>query len=224
MASQCQCFRFAEVWLCRFDLLRSYHLFHCKKLIYQTKLFPAITLYQSRAHHWNKFSEVGNQRNKRGWVIYVSRFSYWKLFWAVGGILPGLMICLPAMLANSPFLNLVISSPPNLVKDGQLICQINSNNLPSNLSSQLTLKGPVMISWPGCHLQFSHSPWTWSPTSIPTPTPTSTSISHQEKYDSFSDVGESWVWWRADFRGGYRLLKKVFWTFSYFFQIYNPLL
>ena len=151
-------------------------------MIYQTKLFPAITLYQSRAHHWNKFSEVGNQRDKRGWVIYVSRFSYWKLFWAVGGILPGLMICLPAMLANSPFLNLVISSPPNLVKDGQLICQINSNDLPSNLSSQLTLKGPVMISWPGCHLQFSHSPWTWSPTSIPTPTPTSTSISHQEKY------------------------------------------
>ena len=76
------------------------------------------------------------------------------------------------------------------VKDGQLICQISSTNLPSNLlsnlsnylSSQLTLKGPVMISWPGCHLQFSHSPWTWSPTSIPTPTPTSTSISYQEKY------------------------------------------
>ena len=115
MASQCQCFRFAEVWLCRFDLLRSYHLFHCKKLIYQTKLFPAITLYQSRAHHWNKFSEVGNQRNNRGCFIYVSKFSYWKLFWAVGGILPGLMLCLPAMLANSPFLNLVILSPPNLV-------------------------------------------------------------------------------------------------------------
>ena len=95
-------------------------------------------------------------------------------------------------LSLSKLGHLVPTQPRQLlpVKDGQLICQISSTNLPSNLlsnlssylSSQLTLKGPVMISWPGCHLQFSHSPWTWSPTSIPTPTPTSTSISHQEKY------------------------------------------
>ena len=101
------------------------------------------------------------------------------------------MICLPAMLANSPFLNLVNSSPPNLVnaslskmvnlfvKSTQIICQVICQVI---CQSQLTLKSPVMISWPGCHLQFSHSPWTWSPTSIPTPTPTSTSISRQEKY------------------------------------------
>ena len=36
-------------------------------------------------------------------------------------------------------------------------------------------------------------------------------------YDSFSDVGESWVWWRADFQSGSRVLKKVFWTFSYLY-------
>ena len=29
-------------------------------------------------------------------------------------------------------------------------------------------------------------------------------------YDSISDVGESRVWWRADFRSGSRVLKKVF--------------
>ena len=29
-------------------------------------------------------------------------------------------------------------------------------------------------------------------------------------YDSFSDVGESRVWWRADFQSGSRVLKKVF--------------
>ena len=103
-------------------------------------------------------------------------------------------------LSLSKLGQLVPTQPRQLlpVKDGQLICQISSTNLPSNLlsnlssyllsnlssylSSQLTLKGPVMISWPGCHLQFSHSPWTWSPTSIPTLTPTSTSISLQEKY------------------------------------------
>ena len=36
-------------------------------------------------------------------------------------------------------------------------------------------------------------------------------------YDSFSDVPESWVWWRADFQCGSRMLKKVFWTFSYLY-------
>ena len=29
-------------------------------------------------------------------------------------------------------------------------------------------------------------------------------------YDSFSDVGGSRVWWRADFQSGSRVLKKVF--------------
>ena len=29
-------------------------------------------------------------------------------------------------------------------------------------------------------------------------------------YESFSDVGESRVWWRADFQSGSRVLKKVF--------------
>ena len=36
-------------------------------------------------------------------------------------------------------------------------------------------------------------------------------------YESFSDVGESWVWWRADFQSGSRAPKKVFWTFSYLY-------
>ena len=36
-------------------------------------------------------------------------------------------------------------------------------------------------------------------------------------YDSFSDVGESWVWLRANFQSGSRVLKKVFWTFSYLY-------
>ena len=36
-------------------------------------------------------------------------------------------------------------------------------------------------------------------------------------YESFSDVGESWVWLRADFQSGFRVLKKVFWTFSYLY-------
>ena len=30
------------------------------------------------------------------------------------------------------------------------------------------------------------------------------------KYESFSDVGEIRVWWRANFQSGYRVLKKVF--------------
>ena len=29
-------------------------------------------------------------------------------------------------------------------------------------------------------------------------------------YESFSDVGEIRVWWRADFQSGSRVLKKVF--------------
>ena len=37
------------------------------------------------------------------------------------------------------------------------------------------------------------------------------------RYDSFSDVGESWVWLRANFQSGSRVLKKVFWTFSYLY-------
>ena len=36
-------------------------------------------------------------------------------------------------------------------------------------------------------------------------------------YESFSDVGESWVWLRADFQSGSRVLKKVFWIFSYLY-------
>ena len=28
---------------------------------------------------------------------------------------------------------------------------------------------------------------------------------------------QSWVWWRADFQSGSRVLKKVFWTFSYLY-------
>ena len=28
---------------------------------------------------------------------------------------------------------------------------------------------------------------------------------------------KSWVWWRADFQSGSRVLKKVFWTFSYLY-------
>ena len=36
-------------------------------------------------------------------------------------------------------------------------------------------------------------------------------------YDSFSNVGESCVWWRADFQSGSWVLKKVFWTFSYLY-------
>ena len=32
----------------------------------------------------------------------------------------------------------------------------------------------------------------------------------QSVYDSFSDVGESQTWWRADFQSGSRVLKKVF--------------
>ena len=39
----------------------------------------------------------------------------------------------------------------------------------------------------------------------------------QFRYESFSDVGESWVWWRADFQSGSRVLKKVSWTFSYLY-------
>ena len=135
MASQCQCFRFADVWLCRFDLLRFY--FIARSWFIRLNFFqPSRYINQGPIIDWNKFSEVGKQRNNRGGFIYVSRFSYWKLFWAVEGILPGLMICLPAMLANSPFLNLVNSSPPNLVnaslskmvnlfvKSTQIICQV----------------------------------------------------------------------------------------------------
>ena len=36
-------------------------------------------------------------------------------------------------------------------------------------------------------------------------------------YDSFSDVGEIRVYRRADFQSGSRVLKKVFWTFSYLY-------
>ena len=36
-------------------------------------------------------------------------------------------------------------------------------------------------------------------------------------YESFATVGEIRVWWRADFQSGSRVLKKVFWTFSYLY-------
>ena len=36
-------------------------------------------------------------------------------------------------------------------------------------------------------------------------------------YESFSDLGEIRVWLRADFQSGSRVLKKVFWTFSYLY-------
>ena len=32
----------------------------------------------------------------------------------------------------------------------------------------------------------------------------------ENRYESFSDVGEIRVWWRADFQSGSRVLKKVF--------------
>ena len=38
-------------------------------------------------------------------------------------------------------------------------------------------------------------------------------------FESFSDFPESWVWLRADFQIGSRVLKKVFWTF--FIYIYG---
>ena len=41
--------------------------------------------------------------------------------------------------------------------------------------------------------------------------------SSKTQYDSFSDVGEIRVWLRADFQSGSRVLKKVFWTFSYLY-------
>ena len=37
------------------------------------------------------------------------------------------------------------------------------------------------------------------------------------KYETVADVPESWVWLRADFQSGSRVLKKVFWTFSYLY-------
>ena len=37
------------------------------------------------------------------------------------------------------------------------------------------------------------------------------------RYDSLSDVGEIRVYQRADFQSGSRVLKKVFWTFSYLY-------
>ena len=36
-------------------------------------------------------------------------------------------------------------------------------------------------------------------------------------YESIATVGEIGVWWRADFQSGSRVLKKVFWTFSYLY-------
>ena len=32
----------------------------------------------------------------------------------------------------------------------------------------------------------------------------------KDRYESFSDVGEIRVWWKADFQSGSRVLKKVF--------------
>ena len=42
-------------------------------------------------------------------------------------------------------------------------------------------------------------------------------INNQILYESIATVGEIRVWWRADFQSGSRLLKKVFWTFSYLY-------
>ena len=39
------------------------------------------------------------------------------------------------------------------------------------------------------------------------PFPTRTS---KDEYESIATVGESRVWWRADFQSGYRVLRKVF--------------
>ena len=39
----------------------------------------------------------------------------------------------------------------------------------------------------------------------------------REIYDSIATVGEIRVYWRADFQSGSRVLKKVFWTFSYLY-------
>ena len=38
-----------------------------------------------------------------------------------------------------------------------------------------------------------------------------------DQYDSIATVGEILVWWRADFQSGSRVLKKVFWAFSYLY-------
>ena len=44
------------------------------------------------------------------------------------------------------------------------------------------------------------------------------SFSRQKSaYESIATVGEIRVWWRADFQSGSRVLKKVFWTFSYLY-------
>ena len=37
------------------------------------------------------------------------------------------------------------------------------------------------------------------------------------KYDSIAGVGKTGVWLRANFQSGSRVLKKVFWTFSYLY-------
>ena len=42
-------------------------------------------------------------------------------------------------------------------------------------------------------------------------------ITRKIRYEWFSDVPESWVGLRADFQSGSRVLKKVFWTFSYLY-------
>ena len=36
-------------------------------------------------------------------------------------------------------------------------------------------------------------------------------------YEKVADVLESWIWLRADFQSGSRVLKKEFWTFSYLY-------
>ena len=40
---------------------------------------------------------------------------------------------------------------------------------------------------------------------------------NKSRYDSIASVGKTGVWWRADFQSGSRVLKKVFWTFSYLY-------
>ena len=39
----------------------------------------------------------------------------------------------------------------------------------------------------------------------------------ETQYETVADVPESWVWLWADFQSGFRVLKKVLWTFSYLY-------
>ena len=43
-------------------------------------------------------------------------------------------------------------------------------------------------------------------------------------YDKLSDVAEIWVQWRSNFQSGSRVLKRVFWTFSYLYLWHSYLI